>query len=142
MAVVTLVATGLSAHQAASPNRVTCRPPNDPDQRVFTLGQRETGADNPWFLSFQNKEIAPRTIRVKLAGAEPAISRDTATLAFKTSNGGIMVDLKWKGARGILDVYVSYELEVNVDAEMTPEVDLMNTNGPVAVACEVGAAVP
>jgi hypothetical protein len=142
VAIVAFAAAVLSAHHAAGANRVTCTLPNDPDQRIFTLAQRETGTEKPWFLAFQNKKIGPRTIRVKLAGASPVLSGDTATLAFKTSNGGIVVDLKSNGPRGTLDVYVSYELEVNVDTEMTPDVDLMNTNGPVPVACEIGTVVP
>ncbi len=141
---VAIVAGGLSlaARAPAQPARVTCTVPNDADQRAFTLVGPETGGDTPWVLSFQNKAIAPRTIRVKLAGAKPAIAPGEASLAFKTANGGIMVDLKANERLGTLDVYVSYELEVNVDPEMTPDVDLMNTDGPVAVVCEVVAAKP
>ena len=32
-----------------------------------------------------------------------------------------------------LDAYVSYELEVNVDASLTPAIDEIDTDGPVVV---------
>ena len=47
--------------------------------------------------------------------------------------GGTMNDI----AR--LDIYVSYELEVNVDTSLTPAIDELNTEGPIGVRCQVVA---
>ena len=38
-----------------------------------------------------------------------------------------------------LDIYVSYELEVNVDTSLTPAIDELNTEGPIGVRCQVVA---
>ena len=40
-------------------------------------------------------------------------------------------------AQARLDIYVSYELEVNVDASLTPAIDDLNTDGPIGVRCEI-----
>lgn len=55
----------------------------------------------------------------------------------KTSNGGIDVSLTGSPAKATLDIYVSYELEVNVDASLTPKIDELNTEGPIGVRCEL-----
>ena len=58
-------------------------------------------------------------------------------LKARTSNGGIDVALSGTPAQARLDIYVSYELEVNVDTSLTPAIDDLNTDGPIGVRCEV-----
>lgn len=81
-----------------------------------------------------------RTDEVRLALPPAAVVRlttDAVEVTARTSNGGIDVTLAGTPARAQLDIYVSYELEVNVDTSLTPAIDALNTEGPVGVACDV-----
>ena len=60
-----------------------------------------------------------------------------STITARTSNGGIDVALGGTPAQARLDIYVSYELEVNVDTSLTPAIDDLNTEGRVGVICDV-----
>jgi hypothetical protein len=66
------------------------------------------------------------------------LSKDRVTITARTSNGGIDVALAGTPERAQLDIYVSYELEVNVDASLTPAIDAINTEGRLGVTCEIG----
>ena len=78
------------------------------------------------------------TVRVTLPpNAEVRLSPTVVALRGKTSNGGIDVTLSGTPAAATLDAYVSYELEVNVDASLTPAIEEIATEGPVGVRCEV-----
>ena len=72
----------------------------------------------------------PTSAAVQLTGAVVSVKA-------RTSNGGIDVALAGTPAAARLDIYVSYELEVNVDTSLTPAIDDLNTEGPIGVRCEV-----
>jgi len=72
------------------------------------------------------------------ANAAVLFSSDAVSVKARTSNGGIDVALSGTPAQGRLDIYVSYELEVNVDTSLTPAIDELNTAGPIGVRCEIG----
>ena len=74
--------------------------------------------------------FATRAPSVQLTG-------EAVSVKARTSNGGIDVDLTGTPAQARLDIYVSYELEVNVDASLTPAIDDLNTDGPIGVRCEI-----
>lgn len=119
---------------------VTCLVANDPDQRTYLLSQLLAGQSKSWHLSYKSKTV-PDWIRLRLPGAAPAISATTAVLSYKSANGGIAVDLTAGTEKTSLDVYVSYELEVNVDASLTPEIDSLNTHGVLTgLSCRITGA--
>lgn len=69
------------------------------------------------------------------ATARARLTKDTVDFEARTSNGGIEVSLTGSATDARLDVYVSYELEVNVDTSLTPAIDQLNTDGPIGVRC-------
>ena len=59
-------------------------------------------------------------------------------LSFRNANGGRQVELEVTAGAARLDVYVDYGLEVNIDADLDPDVDRMNTEGPLTdLSCQV-----
>ena len=87
-------------------------------------------ADRPWRLSYRDREHK-EWIRLTLAGAAPDIGEVTATLRYRNANGGRQVELDVTPAGSRLDVYVDYGLDVNIDPDLNPDVDRMNTDGPL-----------
>ncbi len=45
-----------------------------------------------------------------------------------------------KDGPSLIDVYVNFGLEVNIDADLDPAVEQMNTQGPIAVNCTISGA--
>jgi hypothetical protein len=116
--------------------RVTCHVRNDPRDRTFVLDQAE--APKSWRLSMQDRDSASKWVRLSLPGAVPAIGGGTASLAYKNANGGRQVTLDVSADHARLDVYVDHGLEVNIEPDLDPNVDRMNTNGALtALACTV-----
>ena len=130
-----VLATGAPAGPAA----VTCRVRDDPQGRTFALAQV---GGQPWQLSMQDRESGTRWVRLALPGAAPAIGDGTATLRYKNANGGRQVTLEVAKDRARLDVYVDHGLEVNIEPDLDPAVDRMNTNGPLTMLdCTVAPGV-
>jgi len=91
-----------------------------------------------WEVAHWTGTNATRATRVVLpASAVVQLSSKAVRVRARTSNGGIDVTLTGSPANARLDIYVSYELEVNVDASLTPAIDELNTDGPIGVRCEV-----
>ena len=85
---------------------------------------------------------ADRQHAVKLAmpaNARARLATDVVDFKARTSNGGIDVSLSGSPNDARLDIYVSYELEVNVDTSLTPSIDELNTEGAIGVRCTVPA---
>jgi hypothetical protein len=70
-----------------------------------------------------------------LANASPIISEATITLTFASSNGGRALEWTITNGPSKLDLRVNHGLEVNVERDLDPAVDLMNTDGEIAVDC-------
>lgn len=86
----------------------------------------------------QDRESGDKWIRLGLRGAAPGLGAGTASLAFKNANGGRQVTLDVAPGHAKLDVFVDYGLDVNIEPDLDPQVDRMNTNGPVtALDCVV-----
>lgn len=113
---------------------VTCSVEADQHRRVYVLDRD----GNRWRLSFQSAETGGEWIRLALPGAEPHIDGHTVRLSYRNANGGRQVDLVAAPSGSSLDVWVDHGLEVNVEPDLDPRVDLMTTDGPLAgVACVV-----
>lgn len=93
--------------------------------------------DAVWQLRYRDREH-PRWIALALPGATPTLAVGTARLSFRNANGGRQVELEVTAGAARLDVYVDYGLEVNIDADLDPDVDRMNTEGPLTdLSCQV-----
>ncbi|WP_291988949.1 hypothetical protein [Luteitalea sp.] len=114
----------------------TCRSVGLDPQRTWQFDR----ADDVWRVTHWTGATRTREARVSLP-ASAAVQLTTAVVSVKarTSNGGIDVSLAGTPARAQLDIYVSYELEVNVDTSLTPAIDDLNTDGPIGVTCDVAA---
>jgi hypothetical protein len=116
---------------------VTCHVRADAQRRTFVLEQAGGGA-SVWRLSMQDRESGAKWIRLALPGAAPTISDVAASVRYKNANGGRQVSLDVASDHASLDVYVDHGLEVNIEPDLDPAVDRMNTNGPLtALDCTV-----
>jgi len=86
----------------------------------------------------QDRESGTKWIRLALPGAAPVIANGVASVRYKNANGGRQVTLDLEKDHAALDVYVDHGLEVNIEPDLDPAVDRMNTNGPLtALDCTV-----
>jgi hypothetical protein len=109
---------------------IVCRSIGLDPARTWTFAP----ADGTWQVTHQAADAA-RAVSLVLPNAKAEVTGTTVFLRARTANGGIDVTLKGPRARATLDAYINYELEVNVDASLTPEIDEIDTDGPVGVAC-------
>jgi hypothetical protein len=121
---------------------ITCRVRDDPRGREFSLrpaGDQKTGAAAPhWQLSMRDAESKTAWIDLRLPGAKPVIHGAKARLAYQNANGGRHVDLDVSPTGSRLEVWVDYGLDVNVEPDLDPHVDRMNTDGPLtAIDCTI-----
>ena len=68
---------------------------------------------------------------------ELRLARDQVHVTGRTSSGGIDFTVRGPTKKATWDSYVSHELEVNVDALLTPAIDELNTEGPLGIRCDV-----
>src|SRR5687767_4378733 len=125
----------LVAQVAAVDTVATCRAPDDSQHRTWSLARR----NGTWLVVFQSRALDKPQVELRLPSAAPQISADAIRVAYKSANGGRTLDWSIAGAQSTLDLYVSHGLEINVEADLDPAVDLMNTEGPLPVACEKGS---
>lgn len=109
--------------------QVVCRGTGPAAGREFVLDRPE--ARGLWRLSYRDVRH-PQWVRLRLDGAEPRIDDRTVRLRYRNANGGRQVDLDVSPAGARLDVYVDYGLDVNIEPDLDPEVDRMNTDGPLS----------
>ncbi len=134
----------LALARAASAEPVaTCAIPNDPQARQWTLERPVAGApDAPWRLIYKSRALDRRQTEMRVPYAKPGITADSVTLSFNSANGGRNVDWRARNGPSTIDIYVNFGLEVNVDADLDPAVEQMNTQGPIAVVCTLSPQVP
>ena len=137
---------GVSAPRAAvggedAPAAVTCRVPGDARQREYALRQAGIGAvGRGWQLSMREKENGSAWVDLRLPGAKPVITGTAAKLSYRNANGGRLVELDVSADRSRLEVWVDHALEVNIEPDLDPRVDRLNTEGPLtALQCSISA---
>ena len=141
MSLRTAIALGLVSVAAASESMptVTCTVINDSAGRVYRLHH----VDDGWSLGLRHKDLGDRWLELRLPGAQPVFQSGVARLKYRNANGGRQVDLTVGGDGSALEVWVDHGLEVNIEPDMDPHVDLMNTDGPLrALACRVEPLEP
>jgi len=130
-----MIATMGAIARADPAYSVTCRLAEDPAARVWTLEPAGTG----WRLSFRGAETRQAPVRLALPGARPDVTPSAARLSYKNANGGRQVELALgSGQAARFEVWVDHGLEVNIEPDLDPRVDLMNTHGPLeGVQCTI-----
>ena len=150
-AIAGAVSEAPAARGEDAPATVTCRVRDDGRGREFVL--RQAGSPSPaggaavqsWQLSMRDSETNEAWIDLRLPGARPAITHTSATLSYRNANGGRQVDLDVSAAGARLDVWVDHGLDVNIEPDLDPRVDRLNTDGALTAlqcAIDVGAASP
>ena len=139
-AVAAVIVLSLARSAAAQPV-ATCSIPNDPQQRQWTLERAEAGApDAAWRVIFKSRTLDKAQTELRLPQANPMISSGAVALLFTTANGGRTIEWRAKEGPSLLDIYVNFGLEVNIDADLDPAVEQMNTQGPLSVVCTLSSA--
>jgi hypothetical protein len=110
----------------------TCRVPTDPQQRVWSL---ERVAPDRWLMVFSSRSLDKPRVELPLANAQPVISSGHISLEFTSANGGRKITWSIDNGPSRLDVFVNHGLEVNVERDLDPAVDEMNTNGTIELTC-------
>jgi hypothetical protein len=120
---------------------ITCRVASDSRQREYALRRVASGAAaGGWQLSMRDKENGNAWIDLRLPGAKPVITDTAAKLSYRNANGGRLVELDVSTAGSRLEVWVDHGLEVNIEPDLDPRVDTLNTEGPLtAVQCSINA---
>lgn len=108
-----------------------CAVIDDPEQRVYELIRSGEAARIRWVLGMRSRQSGTSQIILPLPDARPIVKDGEVALDYRTSNGGR--DVRWRitPATASLSVYANFELEVNVEADLDPRVEMMNTEGPI-----------
>jgi len=125
------VAAIMSALQAPAPVTVAeCTIPRGPDASVYGIVDRGSRSQPRWWLSLRSRALGDRVVELPLPDAEVDQSRDRVTLSSASRNGGLAVEIEATADKPMVDVFVNFELEVNVWRDLSPDVEHMNTDGP------------
>lgn len=136
-------ADGETRAQSGAVAVAVCTVPGEGSARAFRLESDGPAEARRWFLALNDASTKGQWLRVALPGADPRVAPGGVTLDYRSANGGVIVRLEARRDGSMLDVYVSYELEVNIDADLDPRVDLLNTEGLRRdVMCRRGDGTP
>ena len=119
-----------STQTSTSDDTIVCRTIALEPSRTWTFASQ----DGIWRVTH---EMAGRPGRPSLAlpKAVVTLTDETIDVRARTANGGIDLTLRGPWTRATLDAYINYELEVNVDTSLTPDIDEIATDAPTGVAC-------
>jgi hypothetical protein len=124
---------------AANATVVTCSVTGDAHARVYELQRTGDGERARWLMVMRSREAGASPVVLPLPDAKPVVTDRRVALDYRTLNGGRNV--KWTvdaAGAASLDVYTNFELEVNIEADLDPRVELMNTEGAIAnLSCEI-----
>jgi hypothetical protein len=124
--------------QVVSPSArlaVGCAVVGDPDARVYELRRERDGR---WLLMMVSRKTGTTPVVLPLPDARPVITGSEMTLSYETLNGGRDVEWSVTPSGATLNVHANFELEVNIEADLDPRVELMNTDGTLSkLSCEI-----
>jgi len=120
----------LSGLQSPGTPRLECVMPDDADARVYRLVDRGETSSPRWWLTLRARSLGSREVEVPLADArvEPSPG-GTLSVASRSLNGGLVVEIRPDASAYRFDVFVNFELEVNVWRDLSPDIEHMNTGG-------------
>jgi hypothetical protein len=124
---------------AAQPETVVrCSVVDDTQSRVYELQRVMEGASERWALAMRSRAAGTSPVVLPLPGAAPAVTETSVRLQYETFNGGRTVKLTVTPSTASIDIDVNFELEVNVERDLDPRVELMNTGGVLsALSCRL-----
>jgi hypothetical protein len=120
---------------APSPRLVAgCSVTGDRDARVYELRR-----DGPRLMLYmRSRKAGASPVILPLPDANVDVSTTEMALSYSTLNGGRSVEWRITPSAASLDVHANFELEVNVEPDLDPRVELMNTEGPLTkLTCEL-----
>jgi hypothetical protein len=126
---------------ATDPVVVTrCAVVDDAENRVYELLRSGEEERIRWMVGMRSRQTGASRVLLPLPDAKPVLKDAEVALDYRTSNGGREVHWKVTPSAATISVYANFELEVNVEADLDPRVELMNTEGPITrLSC--GAAL-
>ncbi len=117
---------------------VGCALVGDPDARVYELRREPEGDGGAWILMMRSRKAGAAPVVLPLPDAKPEVTPSQVTLSYETLNGGRHVEWSVTPSAASLEVHANFELEVNIEPDLDPRVELMNTDGVVStLACEI-----
>jgi hypothetical protein len=110
---------------------VECALPEDSSGRVYQLIDAGAAAEPRWRLRLRAPVLGRRTVDLPLAGARVERRGPGLAVSSVSANGGasVRIDADGTGGPSSIEVFVNYELEVNVWRDLPPDVEHMNTDG-------------
>lgn len=114
-----------------------CTIEGDPQRRVYRLvdiGGRRTPR---WWLTLRSQSLGDRSAELPLPDAQVERGSSRLRLSSASTNGGLAVEIAAGADKSVLNVFVNFELEVNVWRDLSPDVEQMNTDGEVTARCQV-----
>jgi hypothetical protein len=117
-----------------------CHLPSEPAARVFQLLDHGPAREPRFALRLSGSIIGARHVDLPLANARIERRGGGLSVASNSANGGASVQIEAVAGRDAssIDVFVNFELEVNVWRDLSPDVEHMNTHGLQANArCHV-----
>jgi hypothetical protein len=117
---------------------VGCRVVGDRQERVYELRREREPANGRWMLMMRGRKTGSAPVILPLPDAKPDVSPTEVTLSYETLNGGRHVEWRVTPAGASLSVHANFELEVNIEPDLDPRVELMNTEGEITnLICEI-----
>ena len=129
-----------SVLQPAPKTVLECTLPSEPAARVFQLLDHGAAREPRFALRMSGARLGTRRVDLPLANARVERRGGGLAVTSTSANGGASVQIEAAGGTGqsSIDVFVNFELEVNVWRDLSPDVEQMNTHGLQADAqCHV-----
>lgn len=124
--------------QLAAPAAIVeCTIDADPKGRVYRLLDNGGRRDPRWWLTLSSHALGDRIVELPLPDARVERAPDRVRLSSASKNGGLAVEITAGADKSGLDVFVNFELEVNVWRDLSPDVEQMNIEGNAATRCRV-----
>jgi Lipid A 3-O-deacylase (PagL) len=133
-----MLALLLVAQVAAWQAVATCRVTDDPRQRVWSLERLASSTPEGWRITFSSRDLDKPRVELPLPRAAPLVDQSRIALFYSSANGGRRIDWTIEDGPSSLDLHVNHGLEVNVERDLDPAVELMNTDGRLAIRCAIG----
>jgi hypothetical protein len=134
-----MLLVGLAVQPAGKPV-VECALTGDPAARVYQLIDAGAAQQPRWLLRLSAPALGQRRVDLPLANAKVEPRDGGLSVASVSANGGatVQIDAASGSLPSTVDVFVNFELEVNVWRDLSPDVEQMNTHGlPASAQCHV-----
>jgi len=133
------VALVASVIQPAATPVLECSLPGDESRRVYQLIDAGAAQQPRWLLRLSARALGDRRVDLPLGNARVDKKNAGLVVSSASANGGatVQIDAADGNNTSTLDVFVNFELEVNVWRDLSPEVERMNTHGQANAQCRV-----